>query len=105
MHNLLQRLLEKKKIDIAELAPEEKETYDKWERILSEGEITVDKISRFCESQLGIIETQLKNFDNPPQKNERLVIYFNIYRALENLISSPQSERESLEKYLRQLLE
>lgn len=104
-HNLLQKLLEKRHIkDISELSQDEAEQFDKWEAILSEGEITVDKIKRFCEVQLGVIETQLKSFDNTPQKNERLIIYFNIYKTLSNLINSPMAEREILEKYLLQLI-
>ncbi len=105
MHQLLEKLLKKRKIeDITALEPEEKEVFDKWNRILSEGEMTVDKIREFCESQLNVIKEQMKNTDNVPQKNERLIICLNIYDSLINLIRSPGAERESLEKYLNQLL-
>ena len=105
MHPLIEKLLEKRKIkDISELAGDEKETFDKWEQILSQGEITVDKIKTFCQTQAGIIEDQLRNLDNSTQKNERLIIYFTIYKTIINLIGSPVAERESLEKYLLQLI-
>ena len=105
MHPLIEKLLEKRKIkDISELTGDEKETFDKWEQILSQGEMTVDRISEFCQAQVKTIEAQLKNLDNPPQKNERLIIYFNVYKTLSNLIDNPQAERESLERYLQQLI-
>jgi len=105
MHKLLEQLFKKRKItSVNELTPEEAQQFDDWQKILSEGEMSVDKIKQFCGLQLGIIKGQMKNLDNTPQKNERLTTYFNIYDALITLINSPQSERESLEKYLNQLL-
>ena len=105
MNNLLQKWLQKLKIEnVNELNPEEKETFDRWNLVLSEKEITVEGIKEFCERQLRIIEEQLKNVDNISQKNERLIIYFNIYKALLDLIKSPQAERSSLERNLEQLL-
>jgi len=66
--------------------------------------MSVEKIRDFCQAQLDIIKGQMKGIDNTPQKNERLTTYFNIYSTLVDLINSPQVERESLEKYLTQLL-
>ena len=105
MHSLLQKLLHKRGIkDISELDNSEKQQFDHWDMVLSEGEITVEKVKLFCQSQLTVIEKQLANFDNTPQKNERLVIYFNVYKTIMNALTAPQAERESLEKYLRQLI-
>ena len=105
MHQLLEKLLTKRKItNVNELTVEEAEQFDYWQKILSEGEITVEKIGNFCQSQMDIIKGQMKGIDNTPQKNERLTIMFNIYDSLITLISSPAAERESLEKYLNQLL-
>lgn len=106
MHTLLEQLLKKRGIkSVEQLTPEEGEQFDKWQKILSEGELTVDKIKEFCQVKMNIIKTQLKDTDNTPEKNERLVIYFNIYDTLITLLNSPQAERESLEKYLNQLLQ
>ena len=106
MHFLLEKLFKKRGIkDINDLDQAEKETYDKWEKILGESEMTVDKIKEFCQSQLNVIEEQLKSFDNTLQKNERLVIYFNVYKAIMDLTKSPVAERESLIKYLNQLIQ
>jgi len=105
MHQLLEKLLTKRKItNVNELTVEEAEQFDSWQKTLTEGEMSVEKIRDFCQAQLDIIKGQMKGIDNTPQKNERLTTYFNIYDALITLINSPQSERESLEKYLNQLL-
>ncbi len=105
MHPLLNRLLRKRKIeDVTELKEDEKVTFDTWERILSEGEITVDKIVEFCLSQINVIEIQWKNLDNPEKKNERLILMHTIYKTLVNLIKAPRTEKENLEKYLNDLL-
>lgn len=95
----------KKGIESVEnLSADEKITYDKWTFILSEGEITVDKISKFCESQLGIIENEWKDMSNSAEKNNRLVVQHTVYRTLLKAIASPRAEAENLEKYLISLL-
>ena len=105
MHPLLDKLLVKRNIkDVIELEPEEKAQFDEWQKILSEGEMSVSKIQAFCQMQLDIIKGQMKSLDNTTAKNERLTIYFNLYDTLLTLINSPQAEKESLEKYLNQLL-
>jgi hypothetical protein len=103
--SILDKILKKRGFNnTSELSPEEKETFDKWERILSDGEMSIDKIKLFCESQVGIIESQFRNIDNSKEKNERLILQHNIYKTIISVIVSPQAERENLEKYLKTLL-
>ena len=105
MHSLLAKWLAKiglKSVD--ELSSEEKQTYDNWNRILSEGEITVDKIKDFCHAQKKIIETQYSNPDNTDKKDNILKASLGIYNALLGLLEGPVVEREALEKYLIGLL-
>jgi hypothetical protein len=105
MHALLEKLLLKRKItSVANLTPDEKEQYDRWESVLGEGEMTVDKMRDFCSSQIGVIKGQMKGLDNSQLKNERLIVYLNVYDTMLTLIDSPRAEREALEKYLNQLL-
>jgi len=106
MHNLLTKLLQKRRIkDITELSKEEKADVDKWQKILSEEEITVDKIVAFCKAQIKIIETNWKNLDNQSTKNERLIVLHTVYSTLIEVIGAPKIERETLEKYLNDLLQ
>ena len=105
MHSLLEKLLKKRGIvSVNDMDLDEKDQFDNWQKTLSGGEMSVEKIKDFCETQLSIIKKQMKDIDNTPGKNERLTMCFNIYSTLVDLISSPQAERETLEKYLTQLL-
>lgn len=106
MHKLLTKLLKKRGIeDVTKLSSDEKADFDRFEKILSEGEITVDKIRKFCENQTSVIEKQWRDFGNDPRKNERLIVAHTIYKTLLEAIEAPRSERERLEHYLTSLLE
>ena len=105
MHNLLYRLLHKRGVkDVTELDDFEKQDFEKWNKILSGGELTVEKIKQFCESQVKVIEGQWRNLDNVKEKNERLITQHIIYKTLLELIEAPNKERENLETYLESLL-
>ncbi len=106
MHPLLQKLLNKRGIeDVTELVGPEKDQYDKWQGVLSEGEMSVEKIKQFCEMEIKTIHEQWKNLDNTPAKNERLVLIHTIYQTLLAIINSPRTDREALERYLTNLIE
>ena len=106
MHSLLARYLEKVGIKkVIELAPEERVTFENWQRILSANEeVTVDKLAEFCRGQLASVEQQMSNLDNKSAKNDRLVLLHSVYKALLGAMESPMKQRESLEKYLTGLL-
>ena len=107
MHLLLTKYLKRIGIkDIKDLSGEEKQTFEKWNQILSDDEeVNVGKIERFCEAQMEIIETQWKNMDNQSLKNERLIIAHTIYSTLLKVIRSPKIERITLEEYLTKLIQ
>lgn len=105
MHLLLDKILKKRGVDdTAKLSEEEKETFDRWQKILSEGEVTLETVKNFCETQLGVIEGKFKELDRDKDKTERLVLLHSVYKSLLSIISSPRVERENLEKYLNSLL-
>ena len=105
MHPIIANLFKKRGIkDTAELSPDEKEDYRRWESILSAGEVTVASITEFIKQQLRIVDGQMKNLDNTPQKTERLVLLRAVYSTLFEAITAPKVEREALEKYLNDLL-
>jgi hypothetical protein len=105
MHTLILDLFKKRGIgNIAELKPEERQTFEQWNAILSD-DITVPKLRNFCVSQLDLIKTQLRNTDNPYNKNERLVLLQNVYGTLLDVIDAPVAEKTSLERYLQDLLQ
>ena len=104
MHPLLTKLLGKRKITKEQLDEEEKKDFDRWEKILSEGDITVEKIADFCKAQISAIEAKWRDMDNASLKNERLIIAHNIYSTIVKAISAPEVERVSLEEYLNNLI-
>jgi len=105
MHQLLKQLLGRKGIgDITELEEYEKQDFERWNRILSEGEISVDKIKKFCESQIKIIENKWKDLDNTKEKNDKLITMHIVYKTLLELIEAPSIEKENLEKYIASLI-
>lgn len=104
MHNLLQRLLKKRGLDsITQLDEFEKQDFERWQGILSEGEITVQKIQEFCKKQIKIIEGQWRDLDNTKEKNDKLITQHIIYKTLLELIESQGIQKENLEKYLEEL--
>jgi hypothetical protein len=64
----------------------------------------VDSLLKFCQNQIALIQVQFKNLDNSKEKNDRLVLQFNVYSTLMQAITTPTFEREALEKYLTSLL-
>ena len=87
--------------DINQLDKEERETFEKYEAILSKPDLTLEDLKRFLESQIGIIEGKWRDYDR--QNKESLIPYHTVYKALLNIINAPQVERQALEDYLRQL--
>ena len=102
----LDELLDKRGIkDVSTLAEDEKQTFDRWQKILSDGEITVDKIKQFCINQVQVIEHKWRELDNSELKNQRLITMHTVYKTILDAIDKPATERENLEKYLAQMIE
>lgn len=105
MNNLLSRLFEKKGIkDATELSSDEQVVFKQWQKILSEGEVTLASLLSFIETQIGTIERQFKDLDISKEKIERLVLLHGVYSTLRDVISKPQANKVALEEYLNKLL-
>ena len=100
MHQLLHQLLRKRNVEVDNLETSEKTTFDSWNKILSSGEVSVEKIKEFCENQIRLIEGKWRNLDNTSDKNDRLITQHSVYKALLQAMEAPTKERENLEKYL-----
>ena len=106
MHHLLSKLLKKRGIEkVTDLSQSEAEDFDRWNKVLSEGEVTVKKIEDFCRNQISFIETQWKNLDNSTQKNERLIALHTVYSSILSAIQAPLDSREKIERFLKELLD
>lgn len=98
----LTKLLEKRGIDkIEDLAPEERDTFNKWKLVLSGDTVTLDSIKEFCTAQIRVIESRCDGITPLTILQQACIhVYVNLLKAIE----APEAERESLEKYLTQLV-
>ena len=103
--SILTKLLERRGIqDPKDLKGEEKDLYESWKAILSEGEISVEKIKEYCQSQLSYIETKWADYDKENTKKAELIPYYTVYKMLVRVIEAPRVQKELLEQQLNQLL-
>ena len=111
--NLLDKLLQKRGVKSPEEldnsimpdgSPNERQTFEEYRRILSEGDITVDKISEFCQSQISTIESKWKDLSIGNDKKAEWIPIHNVYSTLLLLIKSPTSAKEALEAQLKELV-
>lgn len=102
--NILRKIFDKRGIkDVAELDKEEREVFENYEKILSKESLTIEDLQKFCEAQVGIIESRWKDYAIEASKKAELIPSHTVYKTLSQLIKSPMIEREQLEKYLIQL--
>ncbi len=100
--SILSRLLEKRGVTRAQLSTEEETQFRNWEKTLSEGEMSVEKIRSFCARMVDVIATKWRDFEYP--NKEKLLPVHSVYKALLGVIDGPKTEREQLEKYLNTLI-
>lgn len=101
--SLLSRVLEKRGIEKEEdLSLEEKAVFDRYKAILSGTNVSVETLKSFCKSQISIIEGTIADGKNKPTDLQlaSLHVYLNLLKAIE----APEAERESLERYLTQIV-
>jgi len=110
--NLLDKLLQKKGVKSPEEldntpmpdgSPNERQTFEEYRRILSEGDITVEKIQEFCQSQINVIESKWKDLGIGNDKKAEWIPIHNVYSTLLSVIKSPKAAKEALETQLREL--
>jgi len=105
MHITLSKYLEKiglKKLEDA--TPEEKQTFDRWNEILSEKDITVKDIEHLCAFEKGEIEKMWSNVNNAEKLNERLILLHTIWSKIEGAINPDTAERDALEEHIEKLM-
>ncbi len=101
--NSLSKLLTKFGVKSQEdLSPDELVTYERYKTILNGDSVTIDGVKEFCRSQIKIIESKCDGVNLlTAVQQASLHVYMNILRMIE----APEQERESLERYLNQIIE
>lgn len=106
MHHSIERLLQKRGIkSVEELSQEEKAQFDTWQKVLTTEKVTLPSIAAFLNVQKSLLEVQFSDLNNSDQKNSRLVLQHAIYAKLLRFLESEKAERETLEKYLNDLID
>lgn len=107
MENLLKKYLEKLGLaDYSELSPQERATYEEWERILSH-EVRIDDVAKFLESHVGRLNKELREAVTNGEDRDALKITARIenYETIIMFIKEPLERRKSLEQQLLSNLE
>jgi len=100
--SLLDKLLNKrgiKKTD--ELTQEERAVYENYERVLKGGVISIEDIKKFCDTQIKIIEGKCDGV-TPLTNMQQACMH--VYLSILKMLDAPEKERETLERYLTQLI-
>jgi hypothetical protein len=106
MHPLIDKLFKKRGIEsVKDLSPDEKQTFEQWDSILSKDEITVKDIKQFCESQVGVIEAKWRNVGVKQEEKSEMIPYHTVYKMIISAIDANKVERGALEAQLNKLLE
>jgi hypothetical protein len=99
--SILTKFLDKLKVkDVSELTVEERVTYDTYEQALSQGEVTVESIRKFCEMQIDNIEARWRDYGLADSVKAQLIPYHTVYKALILAITGPAKEKERVEREL-----
>lgn len=105
MHSSLTKLFRKKGIESLDtLTEEERDVYNNYEKTLSKEELTIDDLRMFLKQQIDIIESKWSDYTLVQAKKSEFIPYHTVYKTLLRAIDAPQVEKESLEKYLTQLI-
>lgn len=105
MHNLLEKLLNKRGIKSHdELDKEEKQSFENWQLVLNKEELSTKDIVAFCRSQVSVIENKWKDLETTNVKKAELIPYHTVYKLMLSAIESPRTAREAVEMHLNQLI-
>jgi len=83
-----------------DLTPEEKTTYEQYDKVLSD-DITVEKITECMRMQINFIENDWANPDNSEKKDAFLKAQMRVLKTLLAFIESPKRSKEQLKQHLK----
>jgi len=103
--NILSLVLQKLGRKYEELSPEAKATYDSWEKILSAGPMTPEKMIEFLNSEIARNTEMLTNMEVKLKDRKDLWLKMAISRdkLFLEFIKSPEKAAKKLEGYLKTL--
>jgi hypothetical protein len=101
MHDILEKLLWKRGIkDVVELQPEERVTFDMYQKVLSKKEMTLGDLKEFVGARIAHIEMRWADMTLDSARKAELIPYHTVYKMIFQAIGAPQLERDALERAL-----
>jgi len=98
LHNLLEKL----GLRYENLSEEEKKTYTEWSVTLSQPDVSIDDLKKFIPLQIGILENQQNDYENPPKKDLFLKAQIRNLKMIHAFILGPEQRKAWLEKTINE---
>ncbi len=100
----LNSLLEKLGLSYDKLTAEEKKTYQEWENVFTQKEVTIDDLKKFLPSYIDRLEYDQTSYENSKDKDLYLKAALRNAKMMLAFITGPEKRREWLEKHIEQRL-
>lgn len=98
----LHLLLEKLGLSYDKLTEEEKKTYESWNQVFTQAEITIDDLKTFLPSYIDRLEYDQTSYENSKDKDLYLKAAIRNAKMMLAFITGPDKRREWLEKHIEQ---
>jgi len=98
LHNLLEKL----GITFDQLSAEEKKTYEEWNQVFSQPEVTIEDLKKFLSSYIDRLEYDQTSYDNSKDKDLYLKAAIRNAKMMLAFITGPEKRKEWLEKHIEQ---
>lgn len=100
--DILKTFLKKRNVDdFSQLTEEEKETYREWDIVLSGRKLTDEDVIKFLDEELAEVQFKIVNPDQPQRTFVFLQMKLEFINKLKFFLSSPQTEKETLERNIK----
>lgn len=104
--SLIDKFLKKKGItEFSELSQEEKDTYRKWEEILTGRKLTDEDVAMFLQRELDETVIKLINEDKGTRVDIFLKMKLEFIKKIQTLLNSPAVEKKMLEENIKGIME
>lgn len=99
--SILEKLLKKLNVsEFSQLSPEEKDTYRKWDEILSGRKLTDEDVRTFLDAELEDVQLKLVSTTHSTRTDMFLKMKLEFIRKVKVFLNTPEIEKKVLEKQL-----
>jgi len=104
--NILKKYLEKKGLtEFSQLSEEEKDTYRRWDDVLSVRKLTDDDVKEFLRNEVDEVQVKLVNPNLSQREDVFLKMKLDFIRKITLFLMSPEIEKRTLEQNITNLMQ